>query len=444
MLCAPHGGGKTTALIEYTELHRDVGITTLPQQASGAQVTECLGRLTGARLMVVDQADAASPAGHEALFASIEQNWPSGMRYLLSGASRIEMRVATLLGSGIAAMLDASVLPFSSAEIAELASAQGVAADEIDLEQLHYLTDGWPVAVAWIIRDTARNGRSLRGAFEQWRELNGHLLLEFVTAAHDAQSAEAFVSAIWSLSDPVSQRALERLDAAGYPIVRMRTGLRPYRVLARIAADMAEAGEPPVDKLILNLFGRFSCTVADRTVAFGRRRDQNVLAYVALAPYATVTRAELLETFWPNAPRAVASQGLRTALYRLRRALSDAGGLNADRYLRIDDSITLDLDWVTIDAREFRDDVKLAQTEGARGNHRAALEHYLHAERLYTGALLASEALEPTLANYAAEYCELFKLVLESLVASYAGDGNATLRSTFQARRQALSTGGRH
>lgn len=414
MLCAPHGGGKTTALHQHAALHRDVGIVSLPPHASRAQVIACLASLAEARLIVIDQADVASPAGHDELFERIEANWPRGKCYLLSGSSRTRMRVAPLLARGIAAMVDASFLPFSSAEISELACALGVAADEMDVEQLQYDTDGWPVAVSWIVRDAARNGRGLRGAYEQWRERNGHLLLEYVATSHDdAESSEAFVSAISSLAAPASQRALERLEGGGYPIVRMRASLRPYRVLTQIVADApaADRAAPAGGRLILNLFGRFSCKIENQAVAFVRRRDQNLLTFVALAPGASVTRAELLATFWPNAPRAVASQGLRTTLCRLRRAISNAAGCDAGRYLRVDESITLSLDWVSIDARSFRDCVHLAEAEDASGNRSAARDHYLQAEHLYTGTLLASEAIEPALAPQAAAFSHLFELV---------------------------------
>jgi hypothetical protein len=103
-------------------------------------------------------------------------------------------------------------------------------------------------------------------------------------------------------------------------------------------------------------------------------------------------------------------------LYRLRRAISDAAGCDAGRYIRVDNSITLDPDWVSIDARSFKDYIELAETEDANGNRSAARDHYRRAERLHIGALLASEALEPQLASRAAEYNNLFNLVLARLV----------------------------
>ncbi len=423
MLCAPHGGGKTTALLQLAAQHPPAALVSLPAGASRARVTACLAKIAGSRLAVIDGVDAASPAGRRALFESIEENVARGQRYLLSGSSRTQMHVQPLVARGGAEIIDASLLAFTESEIRELAAVYGVANDGLDIQQLAYDTDGWPVAVSWIIRDAARDGRALRGALEIWSERNGHLLLEYVTTSHtDAVSSEAFVAALRSHADPAAQRAFERLEADGYPIVRMRARLRPYRVLARIACDVpaGEATDPVDGHLILKLFGRFSCTIGNQPVDFDRRRDQSLLTYIALAPGATVTRAELLSEFWPNVPPAVASQGLRSTLFRLRRAVSDAAGCDAGRYICVDNSISLDLDWVSIDARLFRDYIALAQIEDANDNRSAARNLYLDAQRLYIGTLLASEALEPQLAIRAVEFGALFNFVRSHLVEVYS------------------------
>jgi hypothetical protein len=418
VLCAPHGSGKTTALRQLLAQRSDAAYIALPAAASPEQIRSSLAEISGARLAIIDQADVASAESREALCESIEAGCSAGMRYILGGSSRTAMRAQALAARGMGALVDASLLPFTSAEIAELATAQRVPFDEIDVEQLKYDTDGWAAAVSWVVRDAARDGRGLRGAFEQWRQLNGHLLLELLVLSHDdAAASEAFVAAMRSFPDPATQRDLERLDAVGYPIVRMRSGLRPYRVLMQIAGNMRSTDRAEIHggRLVLKLFGRFSCQVGSRPVTFDRRRDQNLLTYIALTPGASVTRADLLSTFWPNASPAVASQGLRTTLCRLRRAVSDAAGCDAARYVSVDNSIALDLDWVSIDARSFRAQVELAETASEGGNWSAARDHYLQAERLHIGMLLGSEALEPQLVPRAVEFEDLFKVVVAQL-----------------------------
>lgn len=442
ILCAPNGGGKSTALLQYAAQRSGVASMTLPRDATSIQVTRLLAGAEGAREVVIDEVDAASPSGLEALFEEIDANHARGRRYMLGGSSRARMQVQRFLPRGIAELFDASLLAFTSAEIGELAAAHGVAGDEIDVEQLKYETDGWPVAVAWIIRDAARAGHSLRGAFEQWRDRNGHLLVEFVALAQrSGESAEAFMSAIRSVPDPASQRTLERLEADGYPVVRMRASLRPYRVLTRLVRETPEADTalPIDDRLVLKLFGRFSCKVRNQAVTFARRRDQNLLAFVALARGASVTRSEVLAAFWPDAPAAVASQGLRTTLSRLRRAIAEAAGCDADRYLRADGRIALDLDRVSIDVRRFADHIECARLEDARGKGGAARDHYLQAERLYADALLSSEAVEPALAPRVAEYGEMFELALVRLVEMYAQENDIQLGSAYARRLATLS-----
>lgn len=446
ILCAPNGGGKTTALLQYAAQRSGVALVTLPHNATKFQVARLLAGVDGAREVVIDEADVASAAGLETLFEEIDGGQARGRRYLLGGSSRTRMQVQRLLPRGIAEVFDATLLAFSSAEIGELAEAHGVAADEMDLEQLKYETEGWPVAVSWIIRDAARGGYSLRGAFEQWRDRNGHLLVEFVALAQrGGEAAEAFMSAIRTVPDPASQQTLERLEADGYPIVRMRASLRPYRVLTRLVGDSPEtsASLPVDDRLVLKLFGRFSCTVRNRAVTFARRRDQNLLAFVALARGASVTRAEVLKAFWPDALPAVASQGLRTTLSRLRRAIAEAAGCDADRFLHVDGRIALDLDRVSIDVRRFADHIECAELEDTRGKCAAARNHYQQAERLYADALLSSEAIEPALAPRVAEYSALFETALVRLVEMYAQDSDIELGSAYARRLAAVSGGER-
>jgi hypothetical protein len=436
VLCAPSGGGKTTALLQYAAQRSGVAMVTLPRNATREQVVELLAKAAGAAEIVVDDADAASPAGLETLFEAIDANQTRGSRYLLSGSSRTRMQVQRLLPRGLAELFEASLLSFDRSEIAELAKAQGVAADAMDVEQLMYETDGWPMVASWIVRDAARNGYPLRGAFERWRDRNGHLLIEFVALAQRGRkSGEAFTAAVRAVADPASQRVLERLDAEGYPIVRMRASLRPYRVLMRLLGDTSEdsAAIPVDDRLVLKLFGRFSCMVRNRPVTFVRRRDQSLLVFVALAPGASVSRAEALKALWPDAPPAVASQGLRTALSRLRHAIADAAGCDADRFLRVDSRVTLDLARVSIDVCRFADHIEYGKVEEAHGKRSAARDHYLQAERLYTDALLSSEAVEPALEPSVAEYGALFEFVLGRLVEMSAHGSDTELGGRVRA-----------
>ena len=158
MICAPHGGGKSTALRQFAMQDRRVNVVRLPPHASRLQVVAGLGAPTSVGLTLIDQFDQLSPAGSEALFEIIEANWPYGSHYLLAGSSRTQMHAQAMVARGLAAVVDSSLLSFSSSEIADLANAHGVECDQMDVEQLKYDTDGWPLIVAWIIREPRARG----------------------------------------------------------------------------------------------------------------------------------------------------------------------------------------------------------------------------------------------------------------------------------------------
>jgi hypothetical protein len=404
VLCAPHGGGKTTALLHYAAQHSDVAMIKLYYRATKHQVAQLLAGVENAREIVVDDADLASPGGLQMLFEEIEARHAT-CRYLLGVSSRT--RIENRLRHGIVHWFDPSLLLFSSSEIRKFAEVHGIDPDDLDVEEVKYETDGWPVAVSWIIRDAVRDGCSRGGAFDEWCRRNVRPLLEFVAASQaGGASMEAFLSAALSVAESTSQRTLDRLVGEGYPVLRIREGLRPYRIFMRLDGNTVDGSLSfGIDNgLILSLFGRFSCSIRGRPVTFVRRRDQNLLTFVALAPGGSVTRAEVLRAFWSDRTPTVASQALRTALCRLRRALSDAAENDAEHYVRVDERISLDLDHVSIDVRRFMNHIACAKVGEEQNKRSVARNHYLEAQRLYTGSLLSSEAVEPTFAPRIAEY----------------------------------------
>jgi two-component SAPR family response regulator len=192
--------------------------------------------------------------------------------------------------------------------------------------------------------------------------------------------------------------------------------------------------------LSLTLFGRFACALSGRPIVFPRRREQNVLAYIALSTDAAVSRNELMQTFWPNVPPAVASQGLRTTLSRLRKTIADASGEDARRYIRIDPAmISLDLDHVTIDARRFTDHVEQGKLADGRGDVAGCREHYRMAERLYANALLAAEAVEPALTTRVADYASTFEAILRRLVELHLSAADVASADSYARRLAAQS-----
>ena len=415
LLSAPVGSGATTALQEYARRRGVVYVTAVPGHGR-EKIAEMLRRYSDALEVLIDGADQLAPDGFDALLQHAAES--GSPRLLLAGHARNLLRVHTLVARGEAELLDASALAFDAAETSALARALGLDPKDEDIEQILHATEGWAVAVSWTLRDAARVGRSLCGAFDIWTEANGHLVREFIEASVGADAEpDAFNSVLEASSYDHLQPVLLRLEAIGYPIARTRQGLRPYRLLRRMVAPAQRAPSEESDvRLALTLFGRFTCRAGGRDVGFVRRRDQNVLVYLALSPQGRVDRAELAKTFWPDVPAAIASQGVRSTLSRLRRAIACASGRNADWYLRTGVIVALDLEHVIVDARRFADHAKQGIAAEERGDYDEARRHYVLAERLRVGDLLRSEAIEPLLESVVAPHARLAEHVADRLV----------------------------
>jgi hypothetical protein len=396
ILCAPIGSGITTALREYVRTTKSATYLAVSAETDVAEIASLLADCRAAREIVVDRADAMSPEA----FDHVLQLASSGKRrLLLAGNARTALRVHTLVARGDAILINAAVLAFTEDDILRLARNYGLDPDAHDVAQLAHDTEGWPIAVSWIVRDVARSGRTLRSAFDIWLHETGLLLREYIDAAiPEPRATAAFELVIAADAYAGLQPELGRLSALGYPVVRTRTGLRPYAVCRRIGREPLSPAHRESDRrLIINLFGRFSCRIEDKEVAFVRRRDRSVLIYLALSPEARVSRAELASMFWPGVPAAVSSQGVRTTLSRLRRAISVAVGGDAERYLTTGNMVALDSENVVIDARRFDDHLTYARVAEERSEYQKARKHYQFASSLYTGSLLRSEPVDETL-----------------------------------------------
>lgn len=433
LLCAPVGSGVTTALREYAGARNDIAYLSAGGPDAAAELAARLAACTAVREVLIDDADRLTREAFDAVLAfALRSRAP---RLVLAGHARARLRVHTLVASGDAELLDADALTFNATETMQLATALGVPARYEDVVEVLHRTDGWAVAVAWILRDAARRHGSLCGAFDIWADANGHLLREFLESAIGEASNEmpAFQRVCTSSTYHDLQPELTRLDVVGYPVVRTRQGLRPYSVFTRIASQPHERGDAEADDgltLTLILLGQFSARIGDHEVAFVRRRDRNVLIYLALSPAGKVARAELAAMFWPDVPSSISSQGIRTTLSRLRHALATASGTDADRYLRAGTTVALDLDRVSVDARRFAGHVAQGRLAEERGDPTDARNHFLVAQRFRGDDLLRSEAIEAPFEPLLERYAELTRCVAERLAALDAPGVRHLRRST--------------
>jgi DNA-binding SARP family transcriptional activator len=446
ILCGPIGSGKTFAARQYVAA--GVGraaYVRVPARIDSDRLRAAIVTSPALETVVLDDVDRIDAAVYADLVDAIIAGEVE-RKLILIGRSRRRLRAETLQARGFARACSDETLAFEAREVEQLAASYGVAFDQDDVVQLLHDTDGWALASEWLVRDAAESRRSLRDAFGHWRQRNGHLLLEFVEREgfEDAAAYEAFFNSLRT-GAPGAEHETTRFEQLGLPIVRTRTGLRPYRILARLAVPATATAAvdirtttslPPV--MAVNVFGRFRCEIAGRAVPFSRRRDQQVFAFVALQPECRTSRDRLLEAFWPGINHAVASQGLRTTLSRIRRAIGAAApSVDPERYFETAGEVRVNVRTVAIDALRFVDRVEQGRIDDARGAVEGAKHHYRVAQRIYADRVLAAEAPEPCLERHAEQFEALYVEVLTRVTELHAATGD--FETAREAARSLLS-----
>jgi DNA-binding SARP family transcriptional activator len=431
IVCGPVGSGKTTAVRQYAARRQGRTLyTRVPQDADAAGLRRVLVEGLRAGELILDDADRMQPDVY-AKFAEDICQGQIGMKLILVGRSRRRLLAQTLLARGGAAAYDPPALAFDAEEIGALAEAFGVPHDDTDVGQTLYDTEGWTVAVEWLVRDAAEGGRHLRDAFAHWRDRNGHLLLEFLENERyaDPDAFESFTTLL-TAAPGEGRIELERLEQVGLPIARTRTGPRPYRILRRLAAaargipaDRVSRVLPPV--MMLNVLGQFRCEIAGKAVPFSRRRDQNVFVFVALAPEGYVRRETVLKAFWPGVDHRIAAQGLRTTISRIRHAIAQAApGFDPEIYFRTASELRVESSTVTVDARRFVELIEQGRADEALGLHESARRHYRLAYATHHDRLLASEAPEPCFQRISDQLYGFYVEALNRLTQLHAAAGD--------------------
>jgi AAA domain-containing protein len=409
LLAAPAGCGKTTALVLYATRSRfPAAYVSLGAGAGAAAIRDALCEaleieavpdtetlllalgLLGRREILVDEADRASDEGRE-LLQRLVFDGPENVTFLYASRTREVFDTTRLISLGLAALCGSGRLAFTPDEAARFVdSSRVVRGDERDVARLVIDSDGWPFALCSIVRNAASSGRPLAGAVEDWQRASAGLIKEFVDIAFaDQEPALAARARRFFDGEAIDDATLDRLEARGMFVQLVDGVCRPYRVISRLARVASPASTSTLMPFAVELFGTPHVRIDGQRVEWIRRRDGQILTYLALLPGGRASRRELIQAFWPDADPLLGAQSLRSACSTMRRALATVVGHAAlAHYVSFGEEIALNLDLFTVDARRVRAHIADADDAWSCDDAAAAAEHAAAALRIVRGPFL--------------------------------------------------------
>ena len=326
------------------------------------------------------------------------------MTFVYASRSRDVVDSTRLISLGLGAVLDGDRLAFTAEEARRFAEAARVDADDREIGHLIHDTEGWALALCSAIRESASAARSLDGAFDRWRRGNARFMRRFIDdALADEDAVRRRRRAQILRRRNVDDVMLDRLEQRGL-FVRWADGsFRPYRAVARVARASAPAPARALPPFTVRLFGKSDVRIEGQRVAWFRRRDAQIFAFLALQPQGRARRETLLRAFWPDADRQLAAQSLRSACSTMRRSLAAVVGYaDLSHYVAFGDEIALNLELFAIDARRVRSHLRDAEHAWTAGDMVGALDHDRAALRLAGQPLLEGD-VPPALSGIADE-----------------------------------------
>lgn len=419
-LYGPTGSGKVTAACLHARaVQHPVAFVNVPQDGSTSSLLAALDRVLDAPIASVPDLLAAFPTGEpfeliigdldnadaqaREMLARLPGDVPANVTLTYLARARGVVDMVALTTKGIGAAMDRSLLAFTQAEAAEMCEALGVAYTPTDINQLIYASEGWAFAVTGAIREAAVHGRELRGALSVWQARNRRLIEELLMRSLTGLSeleAEA-ARRVYAGESAGTATAYQRLHDFGLLLSFSDTELRPLRAVAPISLKRdlyARIVAPPVEipMASIEMFGQFEMTIDGRPVEWFRKRDRQIVEYLALQIDTSATRHNVIATFWPHADAQLANQSLRTACSTIRRAIAQCVGYDRVHcYFTAGRSLRLNTDHISLTSLRFRGHIRSAEEALREGNEAAAQAHYLAASRIYRGPLLDGDGPEP-------------------------------------------------
>jgi len=370
LVTGPPGSGKTSALRAWAHERpapSPIWIALAPGSSPEALVTDIIASMfvraaegaVHARLeVVIDGIDDVSPEARDVLRRLVFRG-PANVSliYIARSPATIDLRDGDR--HGLVAISPPALLAIDPADVATWCERQGVTATAAACAELAERTEGNAAAIAAVIRLAHEQRLSL---------------VEATARRHEAVATNA------SIEIASTSRAIAR--------GRSRSG-------------------GAIEPAIIEMFGRFRMRFGTCEVQFVRRRDRQIVQYLALRPDGKATRAELMAEFWPDTDRRDAARRLRTACSTIRRAISACVGNDAlDAYFRTEGAnVVLPPENVINEADAFEEHLAYARRAGERGDLAIARRHVAAALRLHDRPLLSGEPPAPWIVDRA-RICE--------------------------------------
>jgi hypothetical protein len=393
------GAGKTTAVAAWAQQRRaDIVWVTLHDGCSRrwlvATLTDALANFDERSCtVIIDDADRASPEARDFL-SQLYLHAPERVTFIYLARGFAAVDVAHGEQRGVVAVTAATQLRFVTEDIALYCEALEVPCTPLDTAWLAAATNGWAFAVSGIVRAAQVARRPLGDAFALWQTANIATIDRLVDEAAKtapARDAQELLDILDGESAP-STSTLRRLERVGLFVERVEGRFEPNPVVVR-RSDESQGTPAVATPLVLELFGRFRLLHDGADVRFVRRRDAQIVQYLALQQHGYATREKLVRTFWPDTDPQLGAQGLRTACSAIRRAIAARVGSDAvERYLfSAPAQIGLRFESVVSSAHRFVLHAELAAAAEARGSQAFALAHWSAALKLYSAPVLSGE-----------------------------------------------------
>jgi hypothetical protein len=463
LLVAPPGFGKSTALSTYASTPSPCRrlYVTLDARGTWKSLTASIAAGLGAGASAGGDAAAllaaAAPLeiiiddGHLAagdLLAKLNEliaDLPPNVFFIVASQRRDIFDVGTLFARGLIAVCDHALLALDAGDARALFAADQIDVSAAAIELLVARCAGWPPAIAGTIGEMRHQRQPLDAAYERWRCNWSVPAIDLVTTllARVPAAQRAAARRHFAQGEPLDQDTLAVLHRCGF-FVRFEAGtfeIMPW-VEDLYPATQSLAAELPL--LAIELFGRFTAKVAGVPIVWARRRDQHIIKYLLLRPQGSVTRTELADVFWPEMPRPLAMQNLRTACSTIRRAIGNVVGMrHVDNYLIAGQRLILNRAAISCDVDRFRRHVALAQADDAAGLFSAAIAHLRSAEQLYGRGLFEGDISEPLFFDATQELAAVYAGVLARLNAALIERGSPILGQTYAAKALKFGVFGR-